>query len=149
MLLDHVLGLSHQSVLRETQDLSLSACAAAIGTVTGVLAWQQGKADADTASVVRHWREAVDLALELAPLPVLADARPTSAALRAAIRQLARLAPMRRPHLLKTWCAMVSGEVRPAAQPVWDSLRCICLLMDTPLPPQLQARFHTPVVALR
>jgi len=144
LLLDHVLDLAHESVLRETHALSLSACAAAIGSVTGVLAWQHGDAGADAAALARSWRQATDLALELAPQAGMDDTPPTLAALRVAMRQLARLAPMRRPHLLKTWCALVSGDASAAAQPVWDSLRCICLLIDTPLPPQVQARFHAP-----
>ncbi len=144
LLLDHVLELARESVLRETHALSLSACAGAIGTITDVLAWQHGESGTDAAALARHWRQATDLALELVPQAGNNDTPPTSAALRAAMRQLARLAPMRRPHLLKTWCALVSSDARAPAQPVWDSLRCICLLIDTPLPPQVQARFHAP-----
>lgn len=144
LLLDHVLGLAHESVLRETHALSLQACAGAIHTVTDVLAWQYGDPGADAAALARHWRLATDLALELVPRAGVAVTPLTSVALRAAMQQLARLAPMRRPHLLKTWCALVSGDVRPTTRPVWESLRCICLLIDTPLPPQVQARFHAP-----
>ena len=142
LLLDHVLDLDHESVLRETHVLSLRECAGAIGTVTGVLAWQHGEAGTGAAALARNWRLATDSALELAPPSGKTDTSPTSAGVRAAMRQLARLAPMSRPHLLKTWCALVSGDVRPAQQPIWDSLRCICLLIDTPLPPQVQARFR-------
>ncbi len=147
LLLDHVLELARESVLRETHVLSLGACAAAIGTITDVLAWQQGADGAEAAALARNWRQATERALELPPQAGLADTPPTSAALRVALRQLARLTPMRRPLLLKTWCALVSGETRMAARPVWDSLRCICVLIDTPLPPQVQARFDAPAVA--
>ncbi len=144
LLLDHVLALAHASVLRETHSLSLSACAGAIRTITDVLAWQQGDSGADASALARHWRQTSDLALDIAPQVAVADAPPTSAALHAAMRQLSQLAPMRRPLLLKTWCSLVTGDIKPPAQPVWDSLRCICLLIDTPLPPQVQARFHAP-----
>ena len=58
-----------------------------------------------------------------------------------AMRRLARLTPMRRPQLLKTWVALVGADEQAPAQALWDSLRCICLLIDTPLPPEVQARF--------
>jgi Zn-dependent protease with chaperone function len=141
-LLDHVLDLAHDSVLRETHVLSLADCAKAIATVTDLLAWQAGAADAATRTM--HWRQATERELALALPTGRGDAPPTADELRAAMRRLARLAPMRRPHLLKTWCALVAADERPAAQAVWDSLRCICLLIDTPLPPQLQAQFDAP-----
>lgn len=142
LLLDHVLGLARESVLRETHALSPAQCAGAIHVIGVTLAWQQRDTPAQAAVLAAQWSRQASAALEITPAPAtLGDAAPVPAAIDIAMRQLARLAPMRRPQLLKTWCALVRDDLRPAPQGVWDSLRCICLLIDTPLPPDVQARF--------
>jgi len=141
LLLDHVLDLAHESVLRETHGQSLEQCADAIHTISAALAWQHRDAPVDATVLARRWSRAASLALELKPPLAAADAPPSLAALTMAMRRLARLTPMRRPQLLKTWVALVGADEQAPAQALWDSLRCICLLIDTPLPPEVQARF--------
>ena len=141
LLLDHLLGLAHESVLRETHGHSLEQCADAIHAVSAALAWQHRDAPVDATVLARRWCRAASLALQLAPPQDAPDAAPSLAALKLAMRRLARLAPMRRPLLLKTWVALVGADEQPATQALWDSLRCICLLIDTPMPPDVQARF--------
>ncbi len=142
LLLDHVLGLARESVLRETHARSLAQCASAIHVIGATLAWQQRDVPAQAAALAEQWCRQASTALEIGPAPVrLGNAAPVLAAIDSAMQQLARLAPMRRPQLLKTWYALVRDDPQPTPQGVWDSLRCICLLIDTPLPPDVQARF--------
>ncbi len=141
LLLDHVLALARESMLRETHVLTLESCAAAIHVVTTALAWQHRDGPGDAQALAQQWRDAISAALSLAPPAPAGVAPPSLGALTAAMRQLAQLAPMRRPQLLKTWCALLLADPLPAAQPLWNSLRCICLLIDTPLPPEVQARY--------
>jgi Zn-dependent protease with chaperone function len=142
LFLDHVLDLAHESVLRETHAQSLAQCADAIHTISAALAWQHRDVPADATVLARRWRRAASLALALAPPTQAAgDRAPSLAALTMAMRRLARLAPMRRPQLLKTWVALVGHDEQAPEQAMWDSLRCICLLIDTPLPPEVQSGF--------
>ena len=67
-------------------------------------------------------------------------------ALDASIRRLARLGALHQPALVKQWCqpGNLTGE---AAQPLADALRCLCLLIGSPMPPALLACFDTPTAA--
>lgn len=67
-------------------------------------------------------------------------------ALDASIRRLARLGALHQPALVKQWCqpGSLTGE---AAQPLADALRCLCLLIGSPMPPALLACFDTPTAA--
>jgi hypothetical protein len=141
LLIDHVLALARESTLRETHVRTLQSCAAAIHGVTTALAWQHRSGPGDAQALAQQWRSDVSTALGFAPPPPAGLTAPSLGALTAAMRQLAQLAPMRRPQLLKAWCAMVLADPLPASQPLWNSLRCICLLIDTPLPPEVQARY--------
>lgn len=141
LLLDHVLDLAHESVLRETHALSLEQCADAIHTISAALAWQHRATPVDAKVLARRWSRATCLALELKPPQAAGGVAPSLAALTMAMRRLARLAPMRRPQLLKTWVTLVGADEQAPAQDLWGSLRCICLLIDTPMPPDVQARF--------
>ena len=119
LLLDHVLDLAHESVLRETHVLSLEPCAAAIHVVSdgaGLAAPRRARRRAGAGTAVAPMPSA--LALEPGAATRAAGVAPPSlGALTAAMRQLAQLAPMRRPQLLKTWCALVRRRSRwPAAQ---------------------------------
>lgn len=141
LLLDHVLALARESTLRETHVLTLQACAEAIHGVTAALAWQHRNTPGEAQALAQQWQGGIGAALALMPAARVAVTAPSLAALKAAMRQLVRLAPMRRPQLLKAWCAMLQADPQPASQPLWNSLRCICLLIDTPLPPDVQARY--------
>jgi Zn-dependent protease with chaperone function len=64
---------------------------------------------------------------------------PAVSDLNQAIERLARLGRMHSPALAKRWV-----EARPVdslPQTMADALRCLCLLIDTPMPPDLAARF--------
>lgn len=64
-------------------------------------------------------------------------------ALDASIRRLARLGALHQPALVKQWC-QPSSLTGKAAQPLADALRCLCLLIGSPMPPALLACFDTP-----
>ncbi len=89
------------------------------------------------------WANGVLRALALPTVPTGAAA-PTE--LNGAIDRLARLARPQRPALVKQWlAALPPGDVPQAFA---DALRCLCLLIDTPLPPRLAACFDPlPAVA--
>ena len=83
------------------------------------------------------WAQAVLKNLGLAALPRLSV--PAASELNPAIDRLAFLGRMHSPALAKAW-----SEARPAngmPQPLADAIRCLCRLIDTPLPPQLEACF--------
>jgi hypothetical protein len=77
------------------------------------------------------------------------------AALQASIQRLAELGPLQQPALVKQWVQVqVQVQVQSGAtqdqdqdqdqqppQPWADALRCICLLIGSPMPPQLMACF--------
>lgn len=67
-------------------------------------------------------------------------------ALDTSIRRLARLGALHQPALVKQWCqpGSLTGK---AAQPLADALRCLCLLIGSPMPPALLACFDTPPLA--
>ncbi len=140
LLLDHVLALHHESVLRETHALSLAACAPAIAVLTGVLATQAGAGTAERDDTVARWCATLATALELDAVPTPAAA-PTLPAITGAVHRLACLSWMLRPQLMKAWCTLVLGPPAGAArasQELADALRTLCILIDTPMPPLLK-----------
>jgi hypothetical protein len=48
---------------------------------------------------------------------------------------------MLRPQPMKAWCALALQGSSPAPQPLVDALRTVCILIDTPMPPRLQASY--------
>jgi hypothetical protein len=138
LLLDHVLELRHESVLRERHCLSLVQCAPAIACMTDLLAAQRFPGHADAAGLRATWRAEIGAALALDALPASAQV-PALPAITGALRQLADLSWMLRPQLMKAWCALVLRAQPPAPQAVVDALRAVCILIDTPMPPALQA----------
>jgi hypothetical protein len=62
----------------------------------------------------------------------------TTRDLNGALERLALLARLQRPLLVKQWVAAADGRLPFALA---EALRCVCLLIDTPLPPELAARF--------
>lgn len=139
-LLDHVLELRHESVLRETHDLSLQACASAVASLTDGLAAQRFQGQPDVTAMQAQWRMAIHAALGF---DGLAGHPSTSslAAVTGALRQLTRLSWMCRPQLMKAWCAVVLPQGAAVPQPVCDALRTLCFVIDTPMPPQLQGAY--------
>jgi hypothetical protein len=143
LLLDHVLELRHESVLREAHALSLPECAPAIATLTDLLATHCCAGQADLAGARVHWRAemAKSLGLDGFPAPEAAQASPGIAR---AVHRLARLSWMLRPQLMKAWCALAlrqRGSSAQAPQELADALRTSCILIDTPMPPALQERY--------
>jgi Zn-dependent protease with chaperone function len=88
----------------------------------------------------RAWVDAVLLALALPPLP---DGEVTPRPLNGVLDRLALLAPVQRPALVKAWLAAAG----PASSEFAEALALVCLLIDTPRPPGLQAQFDAPAVA--
>jgi Zn-dependent protease with chaperone function len=139
LLLDHVLELRHESVLRETHCLSLPQCAAAIAVLTDLLAQGCRPESADSATVRADWRAALQAALGLADLPAAPQA-PSWPSIRTAVRQLGALSAVLRPQPMKAWCAQMFATAAPPQESV-DALRSLCILIDTPMPPRLQAAY--------
>lgn len=143
LLLDHMLEQRHESVLRETHYLTLQDCASAIVTLTDLLVTQRRVGQADLASLRKRWRGEMAIALELESFEtsVAGLALPV---VERATQRLARLSWMLRPRVMKAWCAMALRDEPPnlqSAQSIADALRALCILVDTPMPPQLQARY--------
>lgn len=143
LLLHHVLEPRRESVLRETDNLSLPDCARQIAALTDLLAARRCVGQADLAALQLRWRGVMATALGLGelPMPVAAQKLPEIARV---VQHLARLSWMLRPRLMKAWCALVLAAAPPAPavpQALADALRALCLLIDTPMPPDLQAHF--------
>ncbi len=139
LLLDHVLDLQHESVLRETHCLSLAQCGDSIDSVGLALAGQLLQGEPGGAQARAAWCRAVRRTLELGPAP--ADAGAATASIEDALLRLPRLAAMSRPRLMKAWCAQALDGAQAVPQDALDALRCLCLLIDTPIPQSLAAHF--------
>ena len=140
LLLDHLLAPRRNSLLRESDHLSLATCAGAIAGVTDVLAAQRYASRAD----LPERRAALRVALgESLVLPACTDA-PTLeswSAVTHAVEQLARLSWMVRPRLMKAGCVLTLDDESLVPLAVADALRTLCILIDTPMPPALQGRY--------
>lgn len=126
--------LKHQLSARRPaaqRPLALSQLTGPVTAVTRALAplWPPASATA--------WQQQVLGGLGL-PAPTAAAA-PSLRELSAALDQLAALGRMHRPALAKQWSEALPDSGLPAA--LADALRCLCLLIDTPLPPRLAAMF--------
>jgi Zn-dependent protease with chaperone function len=115
--------------------LKLSELAASIATVSLDLATLLPSAQR------RGWVDAVLLALALPPLPA-AVALPQQ--LNGALDRLALLAPVQRPALVKAWLAAAGA---PSSSALAEALACVCVLIDTPRPPDLEMQFDALDVA--
>lgn len=150
LMLDHLLAPRRIGIVRESDCLGLDACTDAVAGITDILAAQRFPGYADLAHVCGQWRADLSQALEL---PSCADAPAllTWSAIAGAVAQLSRLAWMLRPRLMKAWCAMaletapLAPQLPQAPQAVADALRSLCILIDTPMPPLLQARYAQPL----
>jgi Zn-dependent protease with chaperone function len=112
------------------QPLAIDDAAAAVTAMSLALA------SLLSANGAARWADGVLRGLGLPSLPAGAAA---PADLNGAIDRLALLARPQRPALVKQWlAALPDGNVPQAFA---DALRCVCLLIDTPMPPQLAACF--------
>ena len=115
----------------ESKSLRVRDLAEPVATVTRALAALLPPAAA------LAWPGTVLTGLGLAPAPRLEA--PALRELDRAIERLAMLGRTERPLLVKQWlAALATAEVPPALA---GALRCLCLLIDTPVPPQLARHF--------
>ena len=87
-----------------------------------------------------RWAQSVLQSLGVPPQQQQPPA-PAVSELNQAIARVARVDRMHSPALAKAWSGALPAG--PVPQALADALRCLCLLIDTPLPPQLAARFDT------
>ncbi|HEY0885724.1 MAG TPA: hypothetical protein VGE20_10605, partial [Ramlibacter sp.] len=130
-VLRHQLGVHGERLSAERRSLTLAELAQPVAVVSRALA------TALTGELRAGWLQSVSAGLRLPP----AGERPmpSGGELAAALDRLALLGRMERPALVKQW---IAGQ--PLAgwpQGAYDALRCLCLLIDTPLPPTLAAQF--------
>lgn len=130
-VLQHQLAALSEPLAAERRSLTLAELAQPVAAVSRALATSLPHEER------ARWLQSVLAGLRVPPvgeLPV-----PSGAELAAALDRLARLGRMERPALVKLWI-----DAQPVAgwpQGAYDALRCVCLLIDTPLPPQLAAQF--------
>jgi len=93
----------------------------------------------------QHWYQSV-LVRWVKPSEILPWQRPDVDALVQALNGLQAMSWMQRPQLVRAWvgCALPPGRPGPLPQVAADALRLSCLLLDSPMPPEL-ARQYTEV----
>ena len=130
-VLQHQLGLRGERLAAEPRALTLAELAVPIAAVSSALATLLPAEARD------RWPQAVLAGLGL---PAAREWRqPTGRELGSAVDRLALLGRLQRPALVKQWLAGPPAAGWPRAAS--DALRCLCLLIDTPLPPALAAQF--------
>jgi hypothetical protein len=143
LVLDALLRQHATPLAHEPEHRGLPERLPQVLTITRVLARMRWGTGDDTQAQRQAWRQAVLQALNLPPAAQhiaqeslhldLADTRE----LAQAARELRQLSWMQRPTLMKAWC---SAE-QPWPIAFSDALRALCLLIDTPMPPQLMAQY--------
>jgi hypothetical protein len=130
-VLQHQLGMGGERLVAERRALRLAEVAQPVAMVSRALATTLPREQR------AHWLAPVRAQLRL---PLVGELpMPSGRQLAAALDRLALLGRMERPALVKQW---IAGQP-PAGWPqgAYDALRCLCLLIDTPLPPSLAAQF--------
>ncbi|MHB1121518.1 MAG: M48 family metalloprotease [Ramlibacter sp.] len=131
-VLQHQLGVRGERLSAERRSLTLAELAQPVAVVSRALATAlPGEQRAE-------WLQSVLAGLRLPP--VGERPMPSGGELAAALDRLVLLGRTERPALIKQW---IAGQ--PLAgwpQRAYDALRCLCLLVDTPLPPPLAAQFE-------
>jgi hypothetical protein len=96
----------------------------------------------DDADAGQRWYHAV-MARWLAPAAIPGWHRPDVDALVHALTGLQALSWMQRPQLVRAWVgeAIPPGRPGPLPQTAADALRLSCLLMDSPMPPELARQY--------
>jgi Zn-dependent protease with chaperone function len=112
--------------------LAIADVGPAIASLTRTLASLLPAADGP------RWAQAVLQSLGLQPPPQRSSV-PAVSELNEAIARVARVDRMHSPALAKAWSGALPAGAAPQAMA--DALRCLCLLIDTPLPPPLEACF--------
>ena len=136
-VLHRQLSLRDEHPAIERRQLALADLAGPITNVTV-------RAGVSVAAVARRrWAQAALGRLGLAPAREWAIA--ATSELNLAIDRLALLGRIQRPALVKAWLEAAPAAGCPAV--LAGCLRCVCLLIDTPLPPALAACFD-PLPAL-
>lgn len=130
-VLQHQLGVHGERLSAERRSLTLAELAQPVAVVSRALA------TALPGELRAGWLQSVVAGLR--PPPASERPMPSGAELAAALDRVVLLGRMERPALVKQW---IAGQ--PLAgwpQRACDALRCLCLLIDTPLPPALAAQF--------
>lgn len=130
-VLQHQLGLHGERLAAERRSLTLAELAQPVAVVSRALA------TALPGEQRAGWLQSVSAGLRLSPLGE--RPMPSGGELGAALDRLMLLGRMERPALVKQWIA--GQPVAGWPQRPYDALRCLCLLVDTPLPPALAAQF--------
>jgi hypothetical protein len=96
----------------------------------------------DDAQAGQHWYTAV-MGRWMAPQAIPAWHRPDVDELVRALTGLQALSWMQRPQLVRAWVgeALPSGRPGPLPGTAADALRLSCLLMDSPMPPELARQY--------
>lgn len=116
----------------EPANVTIAEAGEAVGAITLDLATLLPRSQRET------WTNAV---LQGLGLPPLAPGAAPGPHVGASLERLALLARLQRPALVKQWLAAAPPAV-PLPRPFADALRCVCVLIDTPLPPQLAGAFQ-------
>ena len=130
-VLQHQLGVHGERLSAERRSLTLAELAQPVAVVSRALA------TALPGEQRAGWLQSVLAGLRLPP--VGERPMPSGSELAAALDRLVLLGRMERPALVKQW---IAGQPQAGwPQRAHDALRCLCLLVDTPLPPALAAQF--------
>jgi hypothetical protein len=131
-VLRRLLSVSPQQDAIAQHHLAIADVGTAIAVVTRAIASLLPAADG------LSWAQSVLRSLGL-PAPQQLSL-PAVSELNQAIDRVARIDRMHSPALAKAWSAAL--PVTPVPQALADAMRCLCLLIDTPLPPRLEACFE-------
>lgn len=143
-LLRHDTLPSQENPWRETRRKPLAARAREVRQLTQALSTllpSDGSAE-NHLRLRTAWVEQVMARLELAGSAPEATDEPAARTLAEVIERLAQVTPLARPALVKTWTLAAQAVGMPQA--LADALRCLCLLIDTPIPPELASLFRQP-----
>lgn len=130
-VLQHQLGVHGERLSAERRALTLAEVAQPVAVASRALATLMPPEERV------QWPQSVLAGLGLPPARELPP--PSGRELAVALDRLALLGRMQRPALVKQWLA--GQPVGGWPQGAYDALRCLCLLIDTPLPPPLAAQF--------
>lgn len=136
LLIHHDMSPRQERLAVEPRHLALADLASEVTVLTVALGTLLPR---DHASA---WLRGVLAGLGMAQPAQPIDAMGSPAVIRRAIQQLGRLAMTQSPALVKQWVA--SQPAQPMDLTMAEALRTLCLLVDTPMPPQLAGMFDAP-----
>jgi Zn-dependent protease with chaperone function len=132
LLIHHDMSPRHGRLAVEPRHLLLSALGSEVAIVTTALGTLLPP------DLAPEWSRGVLAGLGLGQ-PGQAPDMANAAHVRRAIERLGRLAMTQTPALAKQWVAC--QPVQPMVPAMAEALRALCLLVDTPMPPQLAGMF--------